>query len=61
LSAADETDESRVLIALDGLPVSHEALAQFVGLSPVRLQAAILKLELAGLVRATARGYIRAS
>jgi len=54
-------DAARVLAALDGLPVSADALAQFVGLSPTRLQRAILQLELAGLVRATARGYIRAS
>ncbi len=54
-------DDTRVLAALDGLPVSAEALAQFVGLSPARLQRAILQLELAGLVRATARGYIRVS
>lgn len=60
-AAALDLHQSRVLAALDGVPVSLEALAQFVGLPPAQLQSIIVQLELEGLVRATARGYIRAS
>lgn len=63
-SSADsdpDSDRARVLAAIDSLPVSLDALTQFVGLPPGQLQSAVLQLELEGLVRATARGYIRAS
>lgn len=54
-------EATALLAALDGVPVSLDALAQFVGLSGGQVQEAILQLELVGLVRATTRGYIRAS
>lgn len=55
-----DPDAAALLAALDGVPVSLEAMAQFTGLSGARVQQAILRLELEGLVRATTRGYIRA-
>ena len=56
-----DPDRAKLLAAVDAVPVSLDALAQFVGLPRDRLQTTMLQLELEGLVRATARGYIRAS
>ena len=59
---AQFSDEHRkVLSVLDAVPVPIDQLAQIAGLPVEHLQAILLVLELRGLVRATAQGYIRGS
>jgi len=53
-------EAQRVLAALDSVPLSVEALTQFIGLPGEEIANALLELELRGLVQATAHGYIRA-
>ena len=56
-----DSDSAKLLAVLDGVPVSLDALAQFVGLPVAKVQHSILQLEIEGLARGTSRGYIRAT
>ena len=59
---AQFSDEHRkILNLLDAVPVPIDQLAQITGLPVEHLHAVLLPLELQGLVRATAQGYIRCS
>jgi len=53
--------ELQLLAAMDSVPLSLEALIQFVGLPGADVEHGLLSLQLKGLVQATAQGYIRAS